>query len=118
MTEEETAMAGTLEQSRTLQLQGVPESISREVVLQLIRSLGLEPRGLRSLRFGRECIEAEVLAERPGSGRRFLAEDGISVAVHKVSIPILDGVETGSRYCERLDCTLIHTTASPCSLQP
>lgn len=45
-----------------IKIEGVPESISRAEYLNLITSVGLDPKNLKSLRFGANSITAVVFA--------------------------------------------------------
>lgn len=80
-------------------IQGVPQSIPREQVLDLIGSLGFDPRELASLRFEPGGVYAEVYADarprRTGFTKawRFTA-DGETAATHRICIPITDDKET------------------------
>lgn len=55
------------------EIEGVPESVTREQYLSFFRSVGFEPENIKSLRFMPNSIEA-VVFERI-DGLRFLVED-------------------------------------------
>lgn len=74
-----------------MDIPGVPDSIPRACVIELVRSLGLDPRELASLELKGRCIEAAVYA-LDDEGHRYF-EDGIPdgpVAKHHIAIPITD----------------------------
>lgn len=69
---------------------GIPESISRELVCQLIQTLGIDPDVIRSLEFHYDCIRAEVPAfDTDGH----LIIDGDTLVSHQIVIPIRDDLE-------------------------
>lgn len=72
----------------SITIPGVPESIDRKAVCDLIASLGLEPKDVISLAFEPLGIRAEVCALNE-QGQRFTA-DGENVATHRLTIPIVD----------------------------
>lgn len=57
-----------------IKIEGVPESISRAEYLKMITDIGLDPKILRSLRFGANNISATVFAVDPKSGKKVLNE--------------------------------------------
>ncbi|HEX4818500.1 MAG TPA: hypothetical protein VFV66_37660 [Nonomuraea sp.] len=70
---------------------GVPKSVSRARMIQLIESLGIDPRRTRSLRFQREAIYVEVYALKDGNPYW----DGgptEEAATHRIAIAIEDRV--------------------------
>jgi hypothetical protein len=67
---------------------GVPTSISRESICGLIKTLGLDPNELVSMRFDLMGIHVEVYALN-AEGRRFTA-DGENIAMHRMTIAIDD----------------------------
>lgn len=85
-------MTDTAQTAAPLTLPGVPEAITRQAVLELLAALGLPAEDLRSFRIHPGAIEAEVYARHPEHGRRYTADD-LTVAIHTVCIPIVDGVE-------------------------
>lgn len=72
------------------QIQGVPESITRQRYIDLIASIGLDARELYSLRFESDHIFAVVKA-RNANGQQYF-DDGAAneVAKHHISIPVVD----------------------------
>lgn len=69
-----------------IQVEGVPESLTREQYLSLIRSVGFDPRELKSLEFRMEGIYATVRTNRIE-----MAPDEPDVeATHRVYIPVKD----------------------------
>jgi len=77
---------------------GVPASVPRARVLDLIESLGFDPRELVSLRFEPGGIYAEVFADqRPGrtgfTERWRFTTDGQAAATHRICIPITEDKE-------------------------
>lgn len=69
---------------------GIPESISRELVCQLIQTLGIDPDVIRSLEFHYDCICAEVPAiDTDGQP---IVEDDTHLS-HQIVIPIRDDLE-------------------------
>jgi hypothetical protein len=68
-------------------LEGVPSSISHEDFLGLVRSIGLDPKNLRSLEFRNPGIYAEVFA-RNSEGHLIVGDDN-EIVTHKVFIPVV-----------------------------
>lgn len=73
---------------------GVPTSISRESICGLIKTLGLDPNELVSMRFDRTGIHVEVYALN-AEGHRFTA-DGENIATHRMTIAIDDSPKPDS----------------------
>lgn len=69
----------------TVEIPGVPESITREAYSNLIRSLGLEPKELYELRFETKGIYATVIAKN-ADGKSYVVKD--EIAMHEIVIPI------------------------------
>lgn len=68
-------------------VEGVPESITREQMVEWLASIGIDASHVRLLRVATDGIVVESYALDP-SGRRFAMGD--EVATHKVSIRIVD----------------------------
>lgn len=71
-----------------LTIEGVPQTIARARVVDLVKALGIEPGSVRSLTLHPRSIEAEVTATDE-QGRPYVGEPN-SVAVHRVQIEIVD----------------------------
>lgn len=71
-------------------LEGVPSSISHEDYLGLMRSIGLDPKNLRSLEFHSRGIYAEVIA-RTSKGHLIVGNNNEDneLVTHKVFIPVV-----------------------------
>jgi hypothetical protein len=95
-------------------IDGVPETISRRAACALIESLGLDVLDLISLQFHGQGIEIEMYAcleKQPGKpGTRYF--NGEDIAKHKISIPIVteDGKceQCGRGILDR-ECTHVQT---------
>lgn len=72
-----------------LTITGIPASIPRSVYLEMIERLGLEPEDLRELTWGWDKITAVVMA-RNEHGERYVESSINEIAVHEISIPIVD----------------------------
>lgn len=72
---------------------GAPKSIPRARVLELIESLGIDPKETRSLRFEPEAVHVEVYALRDGSRYWGGSSDKLA-ARHWIVIPIADQLDT------------------------
>lgn len=55
-----------------IKIEGVPESISRAEYLKMFTDIGIDPKNVRSLRFGANSITAVVFATHPETGRRVI----------------------------------------------
>lgn len=69
---------------------GVPESITRDQYLSLINSVGFDANEIRELTFATDGIHAEVF-ERDTNGHPRIDDDGMSVVINSVFIPVEDG---------------------------
>jgi hypothetical protein len=84
------------QQERSQILPGVPASIPRPKVVELIEALGLSVSDLASLEFEVNGIYAEVYAHHPdherwpNGGAHRHTVDGENVATHRICIPITD----------------------------
>jgi len=76
------------EQTRAEQLAGIPETITREAYLALVRGAGFEIDDLVSLRFNAHSIEAVVFA-LDSEGKPYPG-DHDEAAVHQISIKVVD----------------------------
>lgn len=69
-----------------------PQSVSRERVLELVASLGIDPQQTRSLAINPDAIEAEVYAVKDGNryweGDNWGGGNDVQAATHRVTIPI------------------------------
>lgn len=74
----------------SVDIPGVPDSIPRARVIELVRSLGLDPRELASLELKGRCIEAVIYALDDEGHRYFVDTPTGPVATHHISIPITD----------------------------
>jgi hypothetical protein len=74
----------------TVTATGIPPAISRELVCELIQTLGIDPEVIRSLEFHYDCIRAEIPAFDT-DGREIV--DGHTMVSHQIVIPIVDGME-------------------------
>lgn len=72
-----------------LTITGIPTSIPRSVYLSMIEHLGLESQDLRELTWGWDKITAVVMA-RNERGEHYVESSTNEVAVHEISIPIVD----------------------------
>ena len=77
-------------------LDSIPDAISREAYMEVIRLLGLDPHDLRSLEFRMDGIYAEVRATSE-DGRPVLDLMANESVVHRVFIPVKDGLEGDPR---------------------
>lgn len=78
-----------------MDIPGIPESIPRARVVELVEALGLDPKQLRGLRLEPHALYVEVYARKDGN--RFW--DGAwrpdsQVATHRIAIPIADQLDT------------------------
>ncbi|MDX3110159.1 hypothetical protein [Nonomuraea angiospora] len=71
-----------------MDLPGIPESIPRARVVELVEAFGLDLRDLLSVSVQRHAIAAEVFA-RNEQGQRF-TNDGENLATHSILIPIVE----------------------------
>lgn len=69
-----------------MEIESVPEEISREKYCDLVKSLGIDPLQVYFLEFHPDCIKAEVYALR--DGERYVS--GTRIATHRLSIPVVD----------------------------
>ena len=74
-----------------LSIDAVPETITREQYLSLIRSVGFEPADIMELRFTTEGIVATVVVRNEAGT---LVVDGNEFATHEVFVQVSD-VEGG-----------------------
>lgn len=72
-----------------MDIPGVPESIPRTQMLEMLASLGLDPKDLISFRVEWNAITAEVFALNE-KGSRYVADGSDSIATHSIAIPITD----------------------------
>lgn len=70
-----------------MEIPGIPDSIPRARIVELVEALGLDIRDLRSFSVTVHAIEAEMFA-RNEQGHRCL--DGEDIAIHRIVIPIRD----------------------------
>ena len=73
-----------------MDIPGVPDKITREAYVQVIKALGLDPDHIRSLEFRVDGIYAEVYAPDE-DGKRFLDTAPGSIgrpATHRIYIPV------------------------------
>lgn len=70
-----------------MEIPGIPESIPRARIVELVEALGLDIRDLRSFSVTVHGVEAEVFA-RDEHGRHILAE---TIVTHRIAVPIKDG---------------------------
>jgi hypothetical protein len=66
---------------------GVPESITRTQLCELLQALGLDPAQLAECHVHRHSVEAVVYATN-ASGHRYI--EGSRAAQHRISIPVVD----------------------------
>lgn len=69
---------------------GVPESISREAYVSLIRSLGLDPYQVVSIECHPEGVYTIVFAQDSHGNRQ---REGEEFAKHEIWIPVVDDAE-------------------------
>ena len=69
---------------------GVPESITRDQFISMIRSLGLDPYRLTDLKFGYHAIVATVKAVNPEGNEYLDPFERNALAKHTITIPIVD----------------------------
>lgn len=69
-----------------MEIPGIPASIPRSRVVELVEALGFDIRDLRSISVTVHGVEAEVFA-RDEHGRHILAE---TIVTHRIAIPIKD----------------------------
>ncbi|WP_405149459.1 hypothetical protein OG589_14600 [Sphaerisporangium sp. NBC_01403] len=75
----------------SVDIPGVPDSIPRGRVIELVQSLGLDPRELVSFEIKGRSIEAVVYALNEQGGRYFEGDGPrAEIAKHRISIPITD----------------------------
>lgn len=67
---------------------GVPESITRKDYLKLVRSIGIDPLDLVSLKFLQNGIYATVML-KDEKGDRYLTSEN-AVATHAIFIKVVD----------------------------
>ncbi|HEY9375021.1 hypothetical protein [Streptomyces sp.] len=72
-----------------MDIAGIPESIPRARILELIKSLGIDPKETLSLRFEPHAIHAEVRALKDGN-RYWDGGPEERLATHCIAIPIAD----------------------------
>jgi hypothetical protein len=71
-----------------MQINGIPDSITRTKYVALIEELGIDSRQLVSLKFGRDVIQAEVIAT-DANGNHMLDINGDSMGTHAIVIQVL-----------------------------
>lgn len=71
------------------QIQGIPESITREQYLAMISAAGFDVNDLRRLEFRMDGIYADVM-ERSDKGHPVVDEQRNEVVVNQVYIPVKD----------------------------
>lgn len=74
-----------------LTIETVPESIPLERVQDLVRSLGIDTKSLKSLSISRNAVEAEIYALNE-DGKRYFVIGGDKhgeVAMHHIVIPVV-----------------------------
>ena len=78
-----------------MQITAVPETITREQFLGMIRSLGIDPTQLQSMTWSFNGIEAVVYALND-EGHRYAIRDagGPRGATHKITIRVVDEDES------------------------
>jgi hypothetical protein len=76
----------------SVNIPAAPDSIPRARVLDLVKSLGIDPHELESFELTRNGVRAVVFAVDP-EGRRY-SDDGENFARHHITIPITDGPDT------------------------
>lgn len=71
-----------------MDIPGIPDSIPRTAVIELVQSLGIDPVNAISVKLNLRSIDAEIYAvdER---GHRYAVDDD-TIATHTISIPIVD----------------------------
>ncbi len=79
------------EQQNSMVIPGVPDSISRARIAELVQSLGLDVRELVSFELKVHAIHAVVYALNEDGHRYFVDDD--NVAKHHITIPITDAQE-------------------------
>lgn len=70
----------------SVEIQGVPESITFEAVRDLLALIGIDASCCQSVHIGIGGIEAQVLAKNEDG--RFYVLDG-NAATHRISIPVV-----------------------------
>ncbi len=73
-----------------MDIPGVPDTIPRARVVELVQSLGLDPRELVSCEFKGRSIDAVVFALDEQGHRYFDDSTSGAPATHRISIPITD----------------------------
>lgn len=77
----------------SIEIEGVPASITRADYLRLIKGIGMDVTRVRSLELRGEGIYVAVKARRPGETsdiRTSDGYDGIECATHRVFVPVVD----------------------------
>lgn len=69
---------------------GVPASIPRSRLIDMIVSLGIDPNRCKEIRLDRNGIKAEVYATIPGTNQRYVNPGGNEPAMHSIHIKIDD----------------------------
>jgi hypothetical protein len=85
-----------------VEIPGIPDSIPRSRVVELVEALGLDIRDLRSFSVNRHAVQAEVFA-RNEQGHPYM--DGEDIAIHRITIPIRDEADptvVGWEFVERV----------------
>jgi hypothetical protein len=76
-------------EGHTVEIPGVPQTITRAQYTSLLEALGLEIKDLRHLEFRYDGIYAEVFARTP-EGHLRVDRQKDEVVLHKVFIPVTD----------------------------
>lgn len=78
----------------SITINGIPEQIPRRDVQDFLQKIGIDPNEVAGLVFHPEGVEIEAYADgKPhGPGYRWTA-NGKEVAVHRLTIPIVDEKE-------------------------
>lgn len=76
-----------------MDIEGIPNSIPRARVIELIEALGLNPREMQSLRMERDAVYVELYALQDGN-RFWDGGPDKRAAAHRIVIPIADTLIT------------------------
>lgn len=72
-----------------MQIDGIPNTITRAKYVALIEELGLHTRHLVSLEFGLDVIRA-VICATDENGREIIDTSKNEIAKHTITIPVID----------------------------
>lgn len=94
---------------------GVPKTVRRALVVELIKALGIDPKQLYSLSLEPNAVYAEVYALKDG-GRYWDGGPEQKAATHSIAIPIEDQAPASDR--SETDATQVGCDDTPPEPQP